>query len=168
MQIDSSYLLSPQAERLTRSSARSHSLVRRIGEPNCWSELPPELDLGSALALGYAHTSSLLSTGELGQSKHMDEPFCCMNGGSSTYQVEPAGVNLLRSKIVTWADWQGNGSNKSGFMKKHDKQLSCSGIEPLDGNCGMKRPSVSSCDSCLCSGALLPLYVESKLQSGCL
>ena len=81
MQIDSQLLLSPQAGRLTRSSARSHSLILRIGEPYFWSELPPELDYGNELTLGYAHTSRLLRSGELGQSRLMDEPFFCMNGG---------------------------------------------------------------------------------------
>ena len=30
-------------------------------------------------------------------------------------------VGVKRSQSVTWADWPGNGSDQSGFMKKRDK-----------------------------------------------
>ena len=67
-------LLSPQAERLTRSNSRSHSLVLSIQpKPYFWADTPPDVRWEDSYT-GYAHVSRLLCRRELRPSILLREP----------------------------------------------------------------------------------------------
>ena len=67
-------LLSPQAERLTRSNSRSHSLVLSIQpKPYFWADTPPDVRWEDSYT-GYAHVSRLLRRRELRPSILLREP----------------------------------------------------------------------------------------------